>query len=122
MRRIRRKCDACACLRNKEQDERVISIDAYCNVSKQGNLSSHIWHVHRRTDLYDDQLMSVPHGVWLDMLDRYIDMPVHARRDRLICSNQRRQGVRRNRNTWEYIHIHAATCTHTQIHERREGQ
>lgn len=89
MRRIHRKCDACACLGDKEEKECIMSIDVYCNVFEQGNLPSHIWHAHRRIDLYNNQLISVPHGVWLDMLDRYIDMPVHARRDRLIHSNHR---------------------------------
>ena len=72
----------------KEEDY-ILTIDAYCNVSEQGNWSSHIWHVHRRLDLCHDQRMSVPHGVWLDMFDRYIDMPMHARRDRSICSTHR---------------------------------
>jgi len=71
---------------DKKEEECTISIDTYCIVCEQGNWSSHIWHVHRRIDLYANQRMSVPHGVWLDMLDRYIDMPMHARRDRSICS------------------------------------
>ena len=29
------KCDACACLGDKEQDECINSIDAYCNVSER---------------------------------------------------------------------------------------
>jgi len=58
---------------DKEKEECIISIDAYCNASEQGNWSSCFWHVHRRIDVYANQRMSVPHGVWLDMLDRHIE-------------------------------------------------
>jgi len=38
-------CYARACLGDKKEEECIIPIDAYRDVSEQGNWSSHIWHV-----------------------------------------------------------------------------
>ena len=42
---------------DKEEEEYIISIDAYCIVSEQGNLSNSIWHVRRNRNMCDEYIV-----------------------------------------------------------------